>query len=451
MAFGFFGGNDDADIIYTNCTVHTMDDALPLAQAVACKDGRILRVGSDEDMEDIVGDETDVFDLEGMHVFPGFIDAQSSPVLDVVDEDVCYVIDESENIDQITVGLEAYIAEEPMAEIYFGYGFDPALIVDMELEERQSMLDEICPDKPVLLLSEDGFTGWFNTAAFEEVEASAEEDGMEILTLPYMLSVLAPVDPEKLESSAFEVIQGYCREGYTSVFEGSVSTFLSSMYEELLMMMLSQGNLPHRYISGIYICRETEPSYIDMQLQNHKSRYAELNGEIFGGIVSAHVSGENLSQDYIVEMMKAAAARQGNVILHAEDSDDVSLCRQAVDVFRQKAGGKIHISLLHDEDPSYYDTHKEFFSMQEGGNAAEEIRIRTVVAAEKLAIDEDFGSITEGKFADFAVFENDISAGELVRGELPDASMTIIGGEIAYDCEDDPDSLWQLSVNEQIW
>lgn len=451
MAFGLFRGGDDADIIYTNCTIHTMDDEIPLAEAVACKDGRIMRVGSDEDMQDIVGDETEVFDLEGMHVFPGFIDAQSSPVLDIIDEDVCYVIDESETIDQILVGLEAYMAEEPFAEIYFGYGFDSSLIENIQLEERQSMLDEVCPDKPALLLSEDGFTGWFNTAAFEEVSAAAEEDGTEILTLLYMLSVLAPVDPEKLEASAQVVIQGYCREGYTTVFEGSVSGFLSSIYEELLMTLLAQGNIPHRLVRGIYICGETDPSYVDMQLQNHKTRYAELNSEIFGGIVSAHVAGDNLSKEYLVEMMRAAASRQGNVILNAEEADDVSLSRKAIDEFREKAGGKIFISLFTGEDPSHYDTHKEFFAMQEGADAEEEIRIRTVIAAEKLAIEEDFGSITEGKFADFAVFEDDISRAQLVRGELPDASMTIIGGDIAYDCEDDPDSLWQLSINEQIW
>lgn len=98
MAFGFFSGKDDfADIIYTGGTIHTMDDSMPLADAVACKGGMILRVGTDEDMRDIIGDDTEIFDLEGMHMFPGFIETDAAPVLDAIDEDVCFVINEREH------------------------------------------------------------------------------------------------------------------------------------------------------------------------------------------------------------------------------------------------------------------------------------------------------------------------------------------------------------------
>ena len=511
MAFGLFSGRKDtADIIYTNCTIHTMDDALPIAEAVACRDGLIMRVGTDEEMQDIVGDETDVFDLEGMHMFPGFIEADAAPVLDAIDEDVCYVIDEDESIEEILAGLSEYISEyfadvtiEPddeereddeddpddadgdgddgdtddaddygdtdefeyasdeeflsefgefgdeaflIPDVVFGYGFDSGLLSDMELEERQALLDEICDDAPVLLLSEDGLTAWFNTVAFDIVEAAAEENGMEILTLPFMLSVLAPVDAERFEASAFEVMRGYCTEGYTSVFEGSAGAYISSIFEDLQIALAAEENTKLRFINGIYICSEVDPSYIEQQLKNHKAKYQEMNGILTGGIVCAHERGENLSAQFLSEMMKAAASRGGRVLIEAGTPEDLALCRSAISSYRERSGGKPDIVLTHDGELLHTDTHFEYALMPEGATLYDELVIRTTAAAEKLGLSEKFGSISEGKYADFAIFENDPLEAEIEDDSqtadmdldeheniFPDVEMTVIGGRVAFD------------------
>lgn len=187
---------------------------MPQGEAVAAKNGLIMRVGTDEDMQDLVGDETEVFDLEGMHVYPGFIEANASPVLDAIDEDVCFVIDEDESIEEILGNLSTYISESfaelesrdfsdddqdspeidtsdfdddpedffsdadeafAIPDVVFGYGFNSAILEDLELEERQQLLDEVDDETPILLLSEDGLTGWFNTVAFNIVAAAAGE------------------------------------------------------------------------------------------------------------------------------------------------------------------------------------------------------------------------------------------------------------------------------------
>ena len=474
MAFGLFSGRKEtADIIYTNCTIHTMDAAMPLADAVACRDGIIMRVGSDEDMQDIVGDETEVFDLEGMHVFPGFIEADATPVLDAIDEDVCYVIDEDESIEEILSGLSDHISEyftdvtidledaddaddavseeefdggfdeefdgfdeETMLipDVVFGYGFDSSLLSDMELEERQSLLDEVCDDSPVLLLSEDGLTAWFNTIAFDIVAAAAEENGMEILTLPFMLSVLAPVDAERFEASAFEVMRGYCSEGFTSVFEGSAGAYISSIFEDLQIALLAEENIKLRFINGIYICSEVNPSYIESQLKNHKAKYQEMGGILTGGIVCAHERGGNLSVQFLSEMMKAAASRGGRVLLEAESPEDIALCRSAISSYRERSGGKPDIVLSHDGELQHSDTHFEYALMPEGETPYDEIVIRTTAAAEKLGLSDILGSVSEGKYADFAIFESDPLEADSVADD--NAAMTIIGGRIVYDCDE---------------
>lgn len=491
MAFGFFSNKEEdyADIIYTNCIIHTMDSAMPQGEAVAAKNGLIMRVGTDEDMQDLVGDETEVFDLEGMHVYPGFIEANASPVLDAIDEDVCFVIDEDESIEEILGNLSTYISESfaelesrdfsdddqdspeidtsdfdddpedffsdadeafAIPDVVFGYGFNSAILEDLELEERQQLLDEVDDETPILLLSEDGLTGWFNTVAFNIVAAAAEENGMEILTLPFMLAVLAPVDSYSFEASAFEVIHGYCREGFTTVFEGGAGAYISSIFEDLMMSLINEGNACLRFVNGTYICSETNPTYVESQLKNNRAKYQELDGLLMGGIVSAHVHDHNLSAEYLAEMMKSAGARSGRVLIEAESPEDVVFCRSAISAFREKAGGKLDIMLTHDEEPLECDTHFEYPLMPEAETPDEEIRIRTVLAAEKLGLSDVLGSVSEGKYADFTIFEEDPLEGSFAEGELADAAMTIIGGQIVYDSEDEPEGMWNLYTNQQM-
>lgn len=63
-----------ADRVLTNGIVITVDKTLPEAQAIALKDGRILALGSSEEIAQFVSPETDVIDLNGRVALPGFIE-----------------------------------------------------------------------------------------------------------------------------------------------------------------------------------------------------------------------------------------------------------------------------------------------------------------------------------------------------------------------------------------
>jgi predicted amidohydrolase YtcJ len=67
--------NGDADLILTNANVITLDTAAPRARAVAVKDDRILAVGSDDEMRALSGRATEVRDLRGLTLLPGFYDS----------------------------------------------------------------------------------------------------------------------------------------------------------------------------------------------------------------------------------------------------------------------------------------------------------------------------------------------------------------------------------------
>lgn len=68
---------DAADLVLTNAVVATMDELNPDAEAVVIKDGKILFVGSVDGAESYIGDSTDVIDLEGKFVMPGFVESHA--------------------------------------------------------------------------------------------------------------------------------------------------------------------------------------------------------------------------------------------------------------------------------------------------------------------------------------------------------------------------------------
>ncbi|NNK63033.1 MAG: amidohydrolase family protein, partial [Gemmatimonadetes bacterium] len=63
-----------ADLVLLGGSVWTGDDARPTAEAVAVSDGRIVSVGSQSEVAGWIGIDTEVIQLEGRFVTPGFID-----------------------------------------------------------------------------------------------------------------------------------------------------------------------------------------------------------------------------------------------------------------------------------------------------------------------------------------------------------------------------------------
>jgi len=68
----------DADVVLTGGEVHTLGESDETYDAVAVRDGRIARLDSDYEAQFSVGVETDVIDLDGRVVLPGFVDVDAA-------------------------------------------------------------------------------------------------------------------------------------------------------------------------------------------------------------------------------------------------------------------------------------------------------------------------------------------------------------------------------------
>ena len=70
-----------ADTIYLGGPILTINDAAPRAEAVAVKDGLIVAAGSLDDVMALQKDGTQIFDLEGRAMLPGFVDSHGHAIM----------------------------------------------------------------------------------------------------------------------------------------------------------------------------------------------------------------------------------------------------------------------------------------------------------------------------------------------------------------------------------
>ena len=71
----------DADAVLLGGNVITMDDKKPRAEAVAIREGRFLWVGTDDEVKQAIGKGTQVKNLNGMTVVPGFIESHNHTLM----------------------------------------------------------------------------------------------------------------------------------------------------------------------------------------------------------------------------------------------------------------------------------------------------------------------------------------------------------------------------------
>ncbi len=152
-----------ADLVLTGASVVTVDPSRPRAGAVAVESGRIVAVGGDADVRPLIGPRTEVVELEGRSVLPGFQDAHlhvASGGLVSVQCDLYRVASPAEH----GAAIAEYAAAAPEAEWIVGGGWS---MDDYGAMPTHAQLDEIVADRPVFLETRDGHTAWVNSRALE--------------------------------------------------------------------------------------------------------------------------------------------------------------------------------------------------------------------------------------------------------------------------------------------
>lgn len=157
------------DLIVTNATVYTVDDAMPKAEAFAVRDGKFVAVGKSDEMRGLAGRGTQMFDAKGMTIVPGFIDCHNHAPGNVLLYEVVvgnpYVV-EFVTIQSIVDKLKERAAKTPANTWVDGYFFDDTKVKDNR-ELNVHDLDKVSITQPVAVHHRGGHTSYYNSKAFE--------------------------------------------------------------------------------------------------------------------------------------------------------------------------------------------------------------------------------------------------------------------------------------------
>ncbi len=236
---------ETADRIFTGGPVLTMDDAAPRAEAVAVKGGRILAVGPEGVVMALAGEGTEVTDLEGRALIPGFFDAHAHVLIgglqarsaNLLAPPDGTVTDIASMQQVIRDWIEANRETVENVNLIIGFGYDNATLAEHRHPTKEE-LDAISTEIPIYLIHQSGHFGAANSKALEVGGITADTpdpvggvirrgpDGQpngvleEMAHGPVLVKLLSQIGTDGARELAKAGAELWARYGYTTAEEG---------------------------------------------------------------------------------------------------------------------------------------------------------------------------------------------------------------------------------------
>ena len=180
--------DESADMVLTGGKVVTVDPALPEAEALAVRDGRIAAVGSAAEIASWIGPDTRVVELDGRLVLPGFIEGHAH-YMGVGAAQLELNLTEATSWDEIVELVAGAVAEAEPGELIRGRGWHQEKWTERPEPNVDGLpyhdaLSAVSPDNPVILAHASGHASFANAHAMRLAGVDAgtpNPDGGEIL------------------------------------------------------------------------------------------------------------------------------------------------------------------------------------------------------------------------------------------------------------------------------
>jgi predicted amidohydrolase YtcJ len=382
----------EADWVLRGGTVYSMDETATHYSAVAFSGNRLVWLGETEAADTLIGPDTQVIELAGRTVLPGFIDTHihSMDTLPLVNGVKLSPYDSAE---QVLEDIAEHARTHPYQNPLLGSGFlAPAFGVG---GPTAAQLDAIVSDRPALIIDEGGHTGWANTLALEAAGISRDtpdpvpgahffqRDGegnptgwlVEGAAIDPVTEALGVISEEALALAAPDFFKDMSAVGLTAAFDaGMIDT--RELGRRLALKMVEAGEFPVRMVASLYV---NQPEQLTDALATLEALNARYHHPLF------NVSTLKLSLDGTVEAKTAvmlepyiqpegheakpllpnpvmfdavAAAHAANVDLHLHAIGDGAV-RSALDAIERAKGLHpdsdtrttiCHIEIVHADD-----------------------------------------------------------------------------------------------------
>ncbi len=231
------------DAIHVNGMVHTMDHTDSMVEAFAVSGGRFCFVGSSRDAVKLAGPRTEVHDLEGKTVLPGFIETHSHLSLHAITQlQANCRTPPNTTIEDVKTELRKSVSGKKPGDWVRGWGFDDTLIGEKRHLTRYD-LDEAVPDHPAFVLHASGHLAYANSLALNMAgigPATPQPRGGEIHMDPQgkpsgllaeepaqrlILRHVPPYPASAITESMVESMQMFLRAGITSIHDAAIGYF----------------------------------------------------------------------------------------------------------------------------------------------------------------------------------------------------------------------------------
>lgn len=398
ILFGSLCGNfvvAEADWVLRGGVIYSLNDSASHYSAMAFTGNRLTWLGEGEAAAHI-GPATQIIELDGRTVMPGFIDTHihSMDTLPLINGVKLSPYDSAE---QVLEAIAEHARTHPYQNPLLGSGFlAPAFGVE---GPTAAQLDAVVPDRPALIIDEGGHTGWANTLALQAAGISRktpdpvpgahffqrDEEGnptgwlVEGAAIDPVSEALGVVSEEALALAAPDFFKEMSAVGLTAAFDaGMIDT--AELGRRLALKMVEAGEFPVRMVASLYV---NQPEQLTNALEILEGLNARYHHELF------NVSTLKLSIDGTVEAKTAvmlepysqpegheatpllpnpvmfdavAAAHEADVDLHLHAIGDGAV-RSALDAIERAKGLHpdsdtrttiCHIEIVHADDVSRF-------------------------------------------------------------------------------------------------
>jgi predicted amidohydrolase YtcJ len=236
----------EADLVVFNGNIITMNPQKPTATALAVKSYKVLAIGEEEAVLDLVPGAKRVIDLGGQTVVPGFIDAHTHLTSSGVKESHIK-LDEVTSIDEALQKIKEELHRYSGEEWILGYGWD-----ESEWSTKRYIsgkdLDAISTTQPILVTRVDGHLASVNTIGLKKLGIALDQEGVEKDKKGKPTGILKDIDevwekvrpgPERIQEGVREGNRIANEHGITTAVDNAASGTLKHIREVEMMDELS--------------------------------------------------------------------------------------------------------------------------------------------------------------------------------------------------------------------
>jgi predicted amidohydrolase YtcJ len=330
----------EADTIFINADVYTLDSSKEWVEAVAIKGNEIVFVGQTKEALSLAGYGTDIYDLGGRMVLPGFVESHIHPLIAGIIGQGLWLAD-AESVEEYQVKLAEYAKANPDLDVITGFGWKPFYFTD---GPDKKLLDEVVDDRPVILMEISGHSAWVNSKAlamanidrqtldpqegFSYFARDAEQVPtgwvVELAAIGVLMESFDHIGIRFVLKGAEEFLEAFSEEGITTVFDAGFPFLGGADVQRngyrIYRWLEWFGNLPVRVVGSFYA---KDPNIDNVEEFNKLAELVDDSRLVSHKFLKINVDGDPASHSIGLYLPYADKAELGSTIFTSEELDEL--------------------------------------------------------------------------------------------------------------------------------